>query len=97
MKLWMISQNQRAAAYGGDRLGQALAFIILAVTLCAHILYVINRDRKYNKLIASQQDTIQRLVNREPVTYQEVGKDAPEPICQRYSAWANETIDLRDD
>jgi hypothetical protein len=61
-------------------------------------LYAINRlHRACIKTLANQQDTIQRLVNREPVTYQEVGKEAPEPKYERYSAWSGETIDTRYD
>jgi hypothetical protein len=43
-----------------------------------------------------QKDTISRLINREPVTYQEVNQTPPQPSTERYNAWGNEIVDIRD-
>lgn len=89
--------NPIPAACGGDRLGQAIAIIILLVSAVAQ-LYVINRLHKSCiKTLSNQQGTIQRLINREPVTYQEVGKEAPEPKYERYSAWSGEMVDINEE
>ena len=52
--------------------------------------------RSKDKLIQAQQDTIQKLLNREPVTYAEVGQEPNKPITERYSAWGNRIHDIKD-
>lgn len=60
------------------------------------IMMTINLCRiniKQQATIDKQQDTIKRLLEREPVTYQEVGKEPPKPSREYYSAWSNQIID----
>jgi hypothetical protein len=71
--------------------------LFLGVSLLSLTWYLVRSYERLQKVIYIQQDTIKRLINREPVTYQEVGKEAPEPKYERYSAWSGETIDIRDD
>lgn len=69
---------------------------LLGGTLISLVWYITLKYDKLHKLVTSQQDTIQRLVNREPVTYTEVGQDVPQPPREFYSAWGGETIDAKD-
>lgn len=69
---------------------------LLGLILIVLVWYIIAKYEKLHALVQSQQDTIQRLVNREPVTYTEVGQDAPQPAREFYSAWGGETIDAKD-
>jgi cytochrome oxidase assembly protein ShyY1 len=48
--------------------------------------------RNQQKTIKAQQDTIQKLLNREPVTYKEVGKPEPKEEEVRYSAWGSRML-----
>lgn len=68
----------------------------LGAILIVLVIQMTRTNKRLEQTIASQQDTIQRLVNREPVTYTEVGQDAPQPAREFYSAWGGETIDAKD-
>jgi hypothetical protein len=76
-----------------------VAFVVIPLAIMLAVSWSIqsSQRKRYEKLIEGYTDTIQRLINREPVTYKEVGKEAPEPKYERYSAWSGQTIDIRDD
>jgi hypothetical protein len=54
-------------------------------------------DESNNKLIKAQQETIQRLINREPVTYQETGAAPPKQSRETYAAWGAQMVNLDED
>ncbi|CAM4098467.1 hypothetical protein L1N85_10730 [Paenibacillus alkaliterrae] len=49
------------------------------------------------RTIYRQNDTIQRLISREPVTYQEVGAKPTKPNREVYAAWGNQLINIDED
>ena len=49
------------------------------------------------KTIDRQQDTIQHLINRDPVTYEETGQKPPKPQKEVYAAWGNQVVNLDED
>ena len=51
-------------------------------------------NKSKDKLIWAQQDTIQKLLNREPVTYAEAGAKPPKKNTEQYVAWGNTTVDM---
>jgi len=53
--------------------------------------------RQLQRTIDRQQDTINRLINREPVTYQEVGTKPPKPNREVYAAWGNQMVNIDED
>ncbi len=71
-------------------------YTVVGVALTVIFLLCIEIARK-DKLIQRQQDTIQRLVNREPVTYAETGAEPRKPIKESYAAWGNQMIHIDDD
>lgn len=70
--------------------------IFLGVTLLVFAWYMVRSHERLQRTVDKQQDTIQRLINREPVTYTEVGQNAPHTAREFYSAWGGETIDAKD-
>lgn len=60
------------------------------------ILSIVLNNREHRKQLQAQQDTIQKLLNREPVTYKEVGAQPPKPDTDRFVAWGG-TIANRDE
>lgn len=44
-----------------------------------------------------QQDTIKRLINREPVTYAETGTTPQKPSKEVYAAWGNQMLNIDED
>lgn len=69
----------------------------IAVTVLILLLPIIHyrsRCQSLQHTIDHQKDTIQRLVNREPVTYAEVGMKPQKPIRERYAAWGAQMVDL---
>lgn len=71
--------------------------IVLALISISCAWYIIRSHDKLQEIMYKQQETIQRLIIHEPVTYQEVGKEAPKAKLERYSAWAGETVDINDE
>lgn len=53
-------------------------------------------NKSKDRLIWAQQETMQKLLNREPVTYAEVGQEPNKPNTERYSAWGNRIHDTKD-
>ena len=53
--------------------------------------------RHLQRTIDRQQDTIQRLINREPVTYAETGQEQHKAPRQFYAAWGAQIVDLSED
>lgn len=64
---------------------------ILAVVLVVYSMWII---RGLKTLINRQNDTIQRLLDREPVTYAEVNKEPPKRTTERFAAWGNQIVDM---
>ena len=52
--------------------------------------------RSQQTTINRQQETIQRLVSREPVTYVETGQKPPNPVRESFAAWGNEMINAEE-
>lgn len=67
--------------------------IILSLLL---IVIAINHFecRSKQRIIDRQNDTIQRLINREPVTYSETGQPPPKRSKEVYAAWGAQMVDL---
>lgn len=64
-----------------------LSFIILWLAVS-----IILNNKNHRKDIQTMSDTIQKLLNREPVTYKEVGKTEPKEEEVRYSAWGSRML-----
>lgn len=73
-----------------------LQVLILGLSLCALCLVLLTIIRYLQRTIESQQQTIQKLLNREPVTYKETGQQ-PKKTRTVYSAWAGEEVDLNEE
>lgn len=58
--------------------------------------YITKASEKMQRTIEAQQDTINKLINREPVTYKEVGREKPKLDTDRPVAWGGTIMD-RDD
>lgn len=68
--------------------------MLMFAYLIGYTMYVTyTKDRT----IKQQQETINRLINREPVTYAVVGTTPKRPSKERYAAWGNEMVDLDED
>jgi hypothetical protein len=68
----------------------------LGVTLLVFTWHIVRSHERLQRTVDKQQDTIQRLINREPVTYAEVNAEPPTAAREFYSAWGGETIDAKD-
>lgn len=53
-------------------------------------------NKSNEKLIQAQQETIYRLINREPVTYAETNTEPTQPIQDSFSAWGNRMLTKED-
>lgn len=73
--------------------------VFLGAFISASILSVLNYFyiRNLQRTIDRQQDTINRLINREPVTYAETGQKSPKPVKEVYAAWGNQMINIDED
>jgi hypothetical protein len=49
------------------------------------------------RLIQAQQDTIHKLLNREPVTYAEVGTKPTKKATDVYAAWGSQMVNIDED
>jgi hypothetical protein len=73
-----------------------IATILLTVVPLLVIVWMQARaSQDKEKLVQAQQDTINKLLNREPVTYAEVGQ--PKKTREIYSAWAGEMVDMNEE
>lgn len=83
--------------HGGERMGLKVTYIIctssLIVCFIAYSLWII---RSLQRTIKDQNETIQKLLNREPVTYKEVNTQPPKLDTDRPIAWGG-TIAGRDE
>lgn len=64
-----------------------VSLALLVIIVCTSI-----HSSRQQRTIDRQQDTIQKLLNREPVTYKEVGKAEPKEEEVRYSAWGSRML-----
>lgn len=67
-------------------------FLTIAIIVSISALYI----RKQSRIIEQQQETIQKLINREPVTYKELNVEPPKRSTERYAAWGSQTFDIED-
>ncbi|CAH1205671.1 hypothetical protein PAECIP111893_02390 [Paenibacillus plantiphilus] len=65
--------------------------LVIVVLACLVTIY-----RNLHRLIERQQDTIQRLINHEPVTYTETGQKPPKPVRESFAAWGNEVVNVEE-
>ena len=70
--------------------------LVLAMALIVLMIYTVMQYNRFQHMIEQQQNTIQRLVNKEPVTYAEIGTEPLKPERIVYSAWGNEEVNLRE-
>ena len=61
------------------------------------VISIILNNREHRRTVNRLNDTIQRLVNREPVTYKEVGAKPPKPNREVYAAWGNQMVNMDED
>jgi hypothetical protein len=73
-----------------------LSLVVCGLFLMAFIVQTYER-RALQRTIDRQNDTIQRLINREPVTYAEVGTNPSKPVRERYAAWGAQMVNLDED
>lgn len=72
-----------------------LALTVLVMAL--PIIHYRSKAQTLKRIVDSQRDTISRLINREPVTYQEVGTKQSKPNREIYAAWGNQMVDMNED
>lgn len=74
-------------------------YILGAVIAYLLIVNMIQFKRNSNQvqIISKQNDTIQKLINREPVTYAETGTKPQNKPTERYSAWAGQMVDMNEE
>lgn len=75
--------------------GYYIVLLICAITLLLSIGQCIISKGLY-RTIDRQQETIQRLINREPVTYTETGQPPPKPVRESFAAWGNEVVNVEE-
>ena len=61
------------------------------------VISIALNNREHSRTVTRLNDTIIRLVNREPVTYQEVGVNPPKPDRTVYAAWGNQMVNMDED
>jgi hypothetical protein len=76
---------------------EIIIFLAMIVLLGIKIFVDQYDKRQLHHTIERQNDTIQRLINREPVTYAEVGKTPVKPTREVYAAWGNQTVNIDED
>lgn len=76
---------------------EAIMLIVVTSVFGLKIFADQYEKRQLQRTIDRQQDTIQRLINREPVTYSEVGRTPTKPSREVYAAWGNQTVNLDED
>lgn len=69
----------------------------LAIMLVSSWFIQSHMNKSNEKLIHAQQDTIQRLINREPVTYEETGQTPRKQERTVYAAWGAQMVDMNED
>lgn len=74
-----------------------LGLCIVLTSIVGLLITTTMLTKGYRRTIDRQQDTIERLINREPVTYAETGQKPTQPIKERYAAWGNQMINLDED
>lgn len=74
-----------------------LISFILGAALLLLVWYMIKQASNMQRTIDRQQDTINRLINREPVTYAETGQTPQKPERLAYAAWGNQIVNLDED
>lgn len=75
----------------------ALIITLLGGSLIATTCILCRMNIKQQATIDRQNDTIQRLISREPVTYQETGQAPQKPSKEIYAAWGSQMVDLDKD
>jgi len=86
--------------HGGDSMEVKYAIALfgcvpLMIMLVSSWYFQAQMNKSHQKLINTQQDTISKLLNREPVTYAEVGNtNRPKVEKTVYAAWGNQTVNL---
>lgn len=70
----------------------------IALFICIFVLFLQHMHVKgLQRTIDRQHDTIQKLINREPVTYEEVGQKATRPVQERYAAWGSQMVNIEEE
>lgn len=69
-------------------------FGIMIIQAAGHIWIAHIHSKRFKTAIDRQNDTIQRLINREPVTYAEVNSKPQKPQKEIYAAWGAQMVDL---
>lgn len=75
----------------------SIVFMVTIFLFLCGFLSQINDRRRLQRIIERQNDTIQRLINREPVTYAEVGAKPQKPVRETYAAWGNQMVNIDED
>lgn len=76
--------------------GYVLALVVCIFSMVVtgiHYLYAKNLQR----IVSDQNETIQRLINREPVTYAETGQKPYKVAKESYAAWGNQVVNIDED
>jgi hypothetical protein len=69
----------------------------LMIMLVSSWYFQSQMNKSHEKLVNAQQDTINKLLNREPVTYVETGQKQPKQSKESYAAWGNQTVDTSEE
>lgn len=70
-------------------------FICIFSLLSVTVQYL--HTKHLQRTIDRQQDTIHRLINREPVTYTETGQTPQKDERFVYAAWGNQMVNIDED
>lgn len=95
----MTSHKKKQAVDGGERMDYQLLGVFLVCFFIIILLWIINKStiKGLQSTIDRQQDTIQRLINREPVTYAEVGSKPSKKSTDVYAAWGSQMVNIDED
>lgn len=97
----MTSQDITQIVHGGEGMNEAkiaiLGLIICIIALVGFLVTTVMLTKGYRRTIDQQNATIQRLINREPVTYAETGTTLQKPSKEVYAAWGNQMLNIDED
>jgi hypothetical protein len=72
-----------------------IALVVLLMLI--PIVHYRSNSHTLQHIVNDQNETIQRLINREPGTYAETGQKPNKPAKEAYAAWGNQVVNIDED